>query len=59
MENIDTERPLTVAVRRQNALKSAFSVLSRSYFEWQREPRIEFLNEMADDYGGPRREFQR
>ncbi|CAL8382690.1 unnamed protein product [Gadus morhua 'NCC'] len=59
LENIDTERPLTVAVRRQNVLKSAFSVLSRSYFEWQREPRMEFLNEMADDYGGPRREFQR
>ncbi|KAK0133392.1 G2/M phase-specific E3 ubiquitin-protein ligase [Merluccius polli] len=59
MDNVNTERPMTVAVRRQNVLKSACSVLSRGYFEWQREPRIEFINEMADDYGGPRREFQR
>ncbi|XP_057217759.1 G2/M phase-specific E3 ubiquitin-protein ligase-like [Triplophysa rosa] len=34
-------------------------VLSRGYFEWYKTPNIEFVGEMAEDYGGPRREFFR
>ncbi|KAA8577519.1 hypothetical protein FQN60_009174, partial [Etheostoma spectabile] len=33
--------------------------MSRSYFAWHKLPHIEFVGEMAEDYGGPRREYFR
>lgn len=58
-DNVDTTTPLTVVALRRHILKTACLALSKSYFAWHREPRIEFVSEMADDYGGPRREFMR
>ncbi|CAL8242169.1 unnamed protein product [Merluccius merluccius] len=59
LTHIETDRPVTIVVRRRHILKSACAALGRTYFEWQREPQIEFMQEMANDYGGPKREFLR
>ncbi|KAL2102317.1 hypothetical protein ACEWY4_001485 [Coilia grayii] len=58
-DNLDSTTPITIVARRRHILRSACLALSRPYFKWHREPRIEFISEMADDYGGPRREFYR
>ncbi|KAL2077900.1 hypothetical protein ACEWY4_025585 [Coilia grayii] len=58
-DNLDRETPITIVARRRHILRSACLALSRPNFKWHREPRIEFISEMADDYGGPRREFFR
>ncbi|KAG9273569.1 G2/M phase-specific E3 ubiquitin-protein ligase-like [Astyanax mexicanus] len=49
----------TVIIRRKHILQSACTALSRSYFVWHKVPNVEFVVEMAEDYGGPRREFFR
>ncbi|KAL2102352.1 hypothetical protein ACEWY4_001520 [Coilia grayii] len=53
-DNLDSTTPITIVARRRHILRSACLALSRPYFKWHREPRIEFISEMADDYG---REF--
>ncbi|XP_051960502.1 G2/M phase-specific E3 ubiquitin-protein ligase-like [Xyrauchen texanus] len=58
-DNLDFYSHITVIARRKNILKSACVALSRGYFEWHKTPNIEFVGEMAKDYGGPRREFFR
>lgn len=45
--------------RRRKILHSACVALDKSYFDWHKMPNVEFVGEMADDYGGPRREFFR
>lgn len=58
-DNLDFYSNITVIARRKNILKSACVALSRGYFEWHKTPNIEFVGEMGEDYGGPRREFFR
>ncbi|XP_066515047.1 uncharacterized protein [Hoplias malabaricus] len=58
-EHIDLTMTITVIVRRKYILQSACTALSRSYFNWHKVPNVEFVGEMAEDYGGPRREFFR
>ncbi len=58
-DNLDFCSNITVIARRKNILKSACVALSRGYFEWHKTPNIEFVGEMGEDYGGPRREFFR
>ncbi|KAG7317773.1 hypothetical protein KOW79_018808 [Hemibagrus wyckioides] len=48
-----------VVARRSKILHSACQALSKSFFAWHRTPRIEFVRESADDFGGPQREFFR
>ncbi|KAL3988970.1 hypothetical protein ACER0C_013288 [Sarotherodon galilaeus] len=57
--HLDTSNYCTVIARRRKILHSACMALSKSYFAWHKLPNIEFVGEMADDYGGPRREFFR
>lgn len=56
-DNLDFYSHITVIARRKIILKSACVALSRGYFEWHKTPNIEFVGEMAEDHGGPRREF--
>jgi len=58
-DNVDNHTSLDLVARRKKIVQSACSALSRSYFVWYRIPNIEFMGEMAEDYGGPRREFFR
>lgn len=57
--HLDTSNYCTIIARRRKILHSACMALSKSYFAWHKLPNIEFVGEMADDYGGPRREFFR
>ncbi|KAL7827084.1 hypothetical protein SRHO_G00328020 [Serrasalmus rhombeus] len=56
-ENISEHSTLTVVARRRRILHSAITALNKGYFDWHKRPQIEFVGEMADDYGGPTREF--
>ncbi|KAL7827056.1 hypothetical protein SRHO_G00327740 [Serrasalmus rhombeus] len=56
-ENISEHSTLTVVARRRRILHSAMTALNKGYFDWHKRPQIEFVGEMADDYGGPTREF--
>ncbi|XP_058621115.1 G2/M phase-specific E3 ubiquitin-protein ligase-like [Onychostoma macrolepis] len=58
-DNLDFYSNIIVIARRKNILKSACVTLSRGCFEWHKTPNIEFVGEMGEDYGGPRREFFR
>ncbi|KAL7827080.1 hypothetical protein SRHO_G00327980 [Serrasalmus rhombeus] len=58
-ENISEHSTLTVVARRRRILHSAITALNKGYFDWHKRPQIEFVGEMADDYGGPTREFFR
>ena len=58
-DHLDLSCSITVIARRKNILQSACVALSRSYFAWHKLPHIEFVGEMAEDYGGPRREYFR
>lgn len=58
-ENICEEATLTVVVRRKRVLQSAINALSKSYFAWYKRPQVEFVGELAEDHGGPTREFFR
>ncbi|XP_076731533.1 G2/M phase-specific E3 ubiquitin-protein ligase-like [Maylandia zebra] len=57
--HLDTSNYCTIIARRRKILHSACMALSKSYFAWHKLPNIEFVGEMADDYGGPRQEFFR
>lgn len=57
--NLDLATHVTVVARRRRVLHSACIALHKSYFEWRKIPDIEFVGELAEDYGGPRREFFR
>ncbi|KAL7826243.1 hypothetical protein SRHO_G00339810 [Serrasalmus rhombeus] len=56
-ENISEHSTLTVVARRRRILHSAITALNKGYFDWHKRPQIEFVGEMADDYGRPTREF--
>ncbi|XP_036417353.1 uncharacterized protein LOC118801257 isoform X3 [Colossoma macropomum] len=58
-ENISEHATLTVVARRRRILHSAITALNKGYSDWHKRPQIEFVGEMADDYGGPTREFFR
>ncbi|XP_077085809.1 uncharacterized protein LOC143737831 [Siphateles boraxobius] len=58
-DHIDTQNCAIVVARRSKILHSACQALSKSYFAWNRTPRIEFVGESAEDHGGPQREFFR
>ncbi|CAL8235842.1 unnamed protein product [Arctogadus glacialis] len=58
-DNLEAGSTFTVIARRRYVLRSACAALSKSYFGWHKEPSVEFVSEMAADYGGPRREFFR
>ncbi|MGL5119701.1 MAG: hypothetical protein ACRC7H_10985 [Plesiomonas shigelloides] len=58
-ENLDLNNSLTIVARRRKILHSACVALEKSHFDWHKMPNVEFVGEMADDYGGPRREFFR
>ncbi|ROJ30489.1 G2/M phase-specific E3 ubiquitin-protein ligase [Anabarilius grahami] len=58
-DNLDSYSHIVVIARRKHILKSACVALSRGYFEWHKTPNVQFVGEMAEDYGGPRREFFR
>ncbi|KAG5267077.1 hypothetical protein AALO_G00239600 [Alosa alosa] len=58
-DNCDPHESCVVVARRRHILTSACGALAKSFFHWHREPHVEFVGEMADDYGGPRREFFR
>ncbi|XP_076866557.1 uncharacterized protein LOC143517694 isoform X2 [Brachyhypopomus gauderio] len=58
-ENISEHSTLIVVARRRRILHSAITALNKGYFDWHKCPRIEFVGEMADDFGGPTREFFR
>jgi len=58
-DNLDLTTHVTVVARRRRVLHSACVALQKSYFKWHKTPNIEFVGEMAEDYGGPRREFFR
>ncbi|CAL8378000.1 unnamed protein product [Gadus morhua 'NCC'] len=58
-DNLETGSTFTVIARRRYVLRSACAALSKTYFGWHKEPSVEFVSEMAADYGGPRREFFR
>lgn len=58
-ENLDPNERVIVVARRRKILHCACVAVSKSYFSWYKVPQIEFVSEMADDYGGPRREFFR
>ncbi|KAG1928315.1 LINE-1 type transposase domain-containing protein [Pimephales promelas] len=58
-DNLDLTTHVTVVARRRRVLHSACVALQKSYFEWHETPNIEFVGEMAENYGGPRREFFR
>lgn len=57
--NVDNTSQLVVIARRRKILHSANVALSKPLFQWQKTPNVEFIGEMAEDYGGPRREFFR
>ncbi|KAL7377198.1 hypothetical protein ABVT39_023665 [Epinephelus coioides] len=56
-ENICEYTTLTVVVRRKRVLQSAINTLGKSYFDWHKHPNTEFVGELAQDSGGPTREF--
>ncbi|KAL7858907.1 hypothetical protein SRHO_G00140540 [Serrasalmus rhombeus] len=56
-ENISEHSTLTVVARRRRILHSAITALNKGYFDWHKRPQIEFVGGLADDYGGPTREF--
>lgn len=58
-ENINHETTLTVVVRRKRVLQSAITALGKTCFAWHRRPQVEFVGELAEDHGGPTREFFR
>lgn len=58
-DNLDLHTNTTVVAQRKKITQSACRALERSYFEWHKVPNIEFISEMAEDHGGPRREFFR
>ncbi|XP_039524561.1 uncharacterized protein LOC120477165 isoform X1 [Pimephales promelas] len=58
-DHLDTQNCAIVVARRSKILHSACQALSKSYFAWNRTPRIEFVGESAEDHGGPQREFFR
>ena len=58
-DNLEAGSTFTVIARRRYVLRSACAALSKTYFGWHKEPSVEFVSEMAADYGGPRREFFR
>ncbi|XP_076850020.1 uncharacterized protein LOC143498984 isoform X2 [Brachyhypopomus gauderio] len=58
-ENISVHSTLIVVARRRRILHSAITALNKGYFDWHKCPQIEFVGEMADDFGGPTREFFR
>ncbi|MED6256394.1 hypothetical protein ATANTOWER_025181 [Ataeniobius toweri] len=57
-EHIDG-RTLIVVARRTRVLQSAIVALHKDYFDWHKCPQVEFVGEMAEDFGGPTREFMR
>ncbi|KAL6466826.1 hypothetical protein MHYP_G00246300 [Metynnis hypsauchen] len=58
-ENISEHSTLTLVARRRQILHGAITALNKGYFDWHKRTQIEFVGEMADDYGGPTREFFR
>lgn len=50
---------ITVIARHMKILRRACMALSKSYFSRYKVPLVEFVSEMAEDYGGPQREFLR
>ncbi|XP_058653548.1 G2/M phase-specific E3 ubiquitin-protein ligase-like [Onychostoma macrolepis] len=58
-ENSTQESTTTVVVRRKRVLQSAITALGKTYFAWHNRPQVEFVGELAEDHGGPTREFFR
>lgn len=58
-ENINHETTLTVVVKRKRVLQSPITALGKTCFAWHRRPQVEFVGELAEDHGGPTREFFR
>ncbi|KAA0712533.1 hypothetical protein E1301_Tti019071 [Triplophysa tibetana] len=57
--NLNMHCNTTVVAQRRKITLSACRALERNYFVWHVIPNVEFIGEMAEDYGGPRREFFR
>ncbi|XP_013884630.1 G2/M phase-specific E3 ubiquitin-protein ligase [Austrofundulus limnaeus] len=57
-ENKEDDK-VPVIARRRRVLQSMSMALSMHSFSWKKIPQVEFVGEMADDYGGPKREFLR
>ncbi|MED6234105.1 hypothetical protein ATANTOWER_022365 [Ataeniobius toweri] len=52
-DHFDTSENSVVIACRKHILKSAYMALSKTYFSWHKTPNVQFVGEMADDYGGP------
>ncbi|KAK1786690.1 hypothetical protein P4O66_017082 [Electrophorus voltai] len=58
-DHIDLNMSSTVIATHKYILICAYTALARSYFDSHKVPNIEFVGEIAEDHGGPRREFFR
>ncbi|MED6240308.1 hypothetical protein ATANTOWER_019093 [Ataeniobius toweri] len=56
-DHLDTSVNSVVIACRKHILKSAYMALSNTYCSWHKTPNVQFVGEIADDYGGPSREF--